>query len=85
MTSRRPRIIGLGCLCLIVAAMAMSQGASAAGGNGAGQSRKQLIMLLIHPTAGLASFVKAVSDPSSPGVIARGTREAARGPGTAAH
>ena len=64
MTSR-VRVFELSCLCLLVlAAMAATSGKATA--DSGGQSRKQLILLLVHPSAGLARFVKAVSDPSSP-------------------
>ncbi len=68
MTGRRLRSVELLCLCLLVFAtmVAVSGTASAASASSAGQSRKQLILLLSHPSAGLAGFVKAVSDPSSP-------------------
>ena len=67
-TTSRVRVVELSCLCLLVFATmaAVSGTTAAASASRAGQPRKQLILLLIHPSAGLASFVKAVSDPSSP-------------------
>jgi subtilase family serine protease len=68
MTNRRPRIVGPTCLCLLIVTTMVATGgtASAATGGRPSQSRKHLILLLTHPSGGLASFVKAVSDPSSP-------------------
>jgi len=68
MTSRRPRIVGCTSLCLLVVAvvMAITGSASAATAARASQSRQHLVLLLIHPSSELASFVKAVSDPASP-------------------
>jgi subtilase family serine protease len=68
MTSRRPLLVGSIFLCVLVAACVITStgSASAAAGKRPDQSRQHLILLLIHPSAELAGFVKAVSDPSSP-------------------
>src|ERR1700753_4280284 len=67
MGSRRPRIVGLSCACVLLITMftGLSTSASAATPRRASQSREQVILLLIHPSDALTSFVKAVSDPSS--------------------
>src|ERR1700744_13713 len=63
---RRPWIVGLTCVCLCLGALAGLSGTAGAAVAKGGQSRTQLIMMLVNPRPGLNTFVRAVTDPTSP-------------------